>query len=263
MASTSSTDFQESISRIKWFHRIDVGNGLVTPGDDDSPAKLKRLHFPDNLSGKTVLDIGAWDGFFSFEAENRGAVRVLATDSFVWDGKVPGHSQEGFLTARELLHSKVEELRIEPLDISPATVGIFDVVLLSGVIYHVKHPWLLLERAASVTRDAPDYGDRNRSQADAPSRDCGFQPRRTGGRHNKLVCSEYSSPPDHVVRSRLPWSGRGVETRKGARHNLSSTEIAAVRRVALGIGTTGSMRNPCQEVARRVRKVPRFVRQTC
>jgi tRNA (mo5U34)-methyltransferase len=154
MASTGSrTDVQESISRVKWFHRIDVGNGVITPGDDDSPAKLRRLHFPDNLSGKTFLDIGAWDGFFSFEAEKRGAARVLATDSFVWDGKVPGHSQEGFLAAREQLNSKVEALRIEPLDISPATVGVFDVVLLSGVIYHMKHPWLLLERAASVTRE--------------------------------------------------------------------------------------------------------------
>ena len=71
------------ISCINWFHTIDLGNGVVTPGDDNSPVKLKRLAFPPDLSGKTFLDIGAWDGFFSFEAERRGAARVLATDSYV------------------------------------------------------------------------------------------------------------------------------------------------------------------------------------
>ena len=29
-----------------------------------------------------MLDIGAWDGFYSFEAEKRGAERILAIDSF-------------------------------------------------------------------------------------------------------------------------------------------------------------------------------------
>ncbi|MCU1307857.1 MAG: hypothetical protein JWN45_2552 [Acidobacteriaceae bacterium] len=144
---------QQSISHINWFHRIDLGEGVVTPGDDDSAAKLTKLNFPEDLSGKTFLDIGAWDGFFSFEAERRGASRVLATDSFVWDGNVPGKSKEGFLAARSLLKSNVEDLHIDPLNVSPQTVGMWDVVLLAGVLYHLKHPWLLIERAASVTRE--------------------------------------------------------------------------------------------------------------
>lgn len=149
----SAVEIQERISNLKWFHRIDFGNGVVSPGDDNSELKLRRLRIPDDLSGKSFLDIGAWDGFFSFEAEKRGAERVLATDSFVWEGKVPGHSKIGFLTARELLQSRVEDLTIDPFDISPESVGIFDVVLLSGVIYHVKNPWLVIERAASVTKE--------------------------------------------------------------------------------------------------------------
>jgi len=141
------------ISSINWFHRIDLGNGLVTPGDDNTPLKLRRLQFPENLAGKTFLDIGAWDGFFSFEAEKRGATRVLATDSFVWKGNVAGKSKEGFLTARSLLKSRVEDMLIDPFDVTRERVGVFDVVLLSGVVYHVKNPWLLLERAADVTRE--------------------------------------------------------------------------------------------------------------
>jgi tRNA (mo5U34)-methyltransferase len=144
---------QQIISHINWFHRIDLGEGVVTPGDDDSAAKLTKLKFPEDLTGKTFLDIGAWDGFFSFEAERRGASRVLATDSFVWDGNVPGKSKEGFLTARSLLNSNVEDMHIDPLNVSPQAVGMWDVVLLAGVLYHLKHPWLLIERAASVTRE--------------------------------------------------------------------------------------------------------------
>ena len=45
------------------------------------------LGLPDDLTGRTVLDVGAWDGFFSFEAERRGAARVVAADSFAWNGE--------------------------------------------------------------------------------------------------------------------------------------------------------------------------------
>jgi len=77
-------ELEQKIAGINWFHRIDLGNGIVTPGVDDSRSKLVYLNFPVNLTGKTVLDIGAWDGFFSFEAEMRGASRVLATDAYCW-----------------------------------------------------------------------------------------------------------------------------------------------------------------------------------
>jgi tRNA (mo5U34)-methyltransferase len=143
---------RKSISHINWFHRIDLGHGVVTPGDDDSSSKLKKLRIPQDLSGKTFLDIGAWDGFFSFEAEKRGASRVLAIDSYVWDGKCKGKSKEGFLAARSILNSQVEDMHLDAFDISPERLGEWDVVLLAGVLYHVKHPWLLIEKAASVAR---------------------------------------------------------------------------------------------------------------
>ncbi len=139
------------VGKIKWYHQIDLGHGIITPGVDDSPKKLRRLQLPERLDGQSVLDIGAWDGFFSFEAERRGAQRVLATDWFVWNGCTWG-SKKGFLLAREVLHSRVEDLHIDPLDLSPEKVGTFDVVLFCGVLYHMKHPLLALEKVASVTR---------------------------------------------------------------------------------------------------------------
>ena len=132
-----------------WFHRIDLGGGLVTPGDDDSSSKLRELQMPADLAGKSVLDVGAWDGFFSFEADRRGAARVLATDSFVWTQ--PG-MKGGFDLAKTALNSKVEERLIAVEDLSPETVGMFDVVLFLGVLYHLPHPFLGILRLASVTK---------------------------------------------------------------------------------------------------------------
>lgn len=75
-------ELKEEVRKIKWWHKIDLGNGIVTRGIDDSARRLQQIKMPEDLRGMTVIDIGAWDGFFSFEAERRGASRVLATDSF-------------------------------------------------------------------------------------------------------------------------------------------------------------------------------------
>jgi tRNA (mo5U34)-methyltransferase len=97
-----------------------------------------------------VLDVGAWDGYYSFEAERRGG-DVLATDHFCWSGPGWG-TKRGFDLAHEVLGSKVESLDIDPMDFTPETLGgTFDVVLLLGVLYHVKSPIELLERVCSVT----------------------------------------------------------------------------------------------------------------
>lgn len=150
MSTRDIDDLKKEVAKIKWFHTIDLGNGVITPGVGDTAKKLKKLGIPENLRGVSVLDIGAWDGFFSFEAERRGASRVLATDSFCWGGAGWG-TKAGFELAREALNSKVEDMEIDVLDISPEKVGIFDLVLFLGVFYHMRYPLLALERVFSVT----------------------------------------------------------------------------------------------------------------
>jgi tRNA (mo5U34)-methyltransferase len=142
---------RREVANIKWWHTIDLGNGIVTPGIDPSSARLRELQIPEDLTGFTVLDVGAWDGFFSFEAERRGARRVLATDSFCW-GQGGWGTKAGFELARRALCSRVEDLDIDPLELSPERVGTFDLVLFLGVLYHMRHPLLALERVFSVTR---------------------------------------------------------------------------------------------------------------
>jgi tRNA (mo5U34)-methyltransferase len=143
-------EIRRRVDEIRWYHTIDLGNGIVTPGIDASSARLAKLRFPADMTGKTALDIGAWDGFFSFELERRGASRVVAVDSYSWSG--PGWGmKDGFTLAREALGSSVEDRELEVLDLSPETVGVFDVVLFAGVLYHLRHPLQALERVASVT----------------------------------------------------------------------------------------------------------------
>ncbi|OFW57285.1 MAG: hypothetical protein A2V52_08555 [Actinobacteria bacterium RBG_19FT_COMBO_54_7] len=145
-------ELKAEVESFDWWHTIDLGDGIVTPGRDNSPRKLERLRLPDDLTGKSVLDIGAWDGFFSFEAERRGASRVLAVDSYAWNGSTWG-SKRGFELAREALGSNVEDSEMEVLDLSPSTIGTFDVVLFLGVLYHMRYPLLTLKKISDITRE--------------------------------------------------------------------------------------------------------------
>jgi len=148
----SSDDLASRVAALRWYHSIDLGRGIVTKGIDDSPLRLARLDLPASFAGKTVLDVGAWDGFFSFEAERRGASRVVAADYYSWHGG--GWGNKGpFELAREALGSKVEDHDIDVMDLSPERIGTFDVVLFLGVLYHLRHPLLALERVASVARE--------------------------------------------------------------------------------------------------------------
>lgn len=147
----SLAELQQEIAGRTWYHTFDLGRGVRTPGVDPTPLKLPSFHIPNDLSGKSVLDIGAYDGFFSFECERRGAERVVAADHFVWTWE-GCDARSNFEFMRELLQSSVEDRVIRVEDLSPDSIGTFDVVLFFGVLYHAPHPLLYLEHVRSVTR---------------------------------------------------------------------------------------------------------------
>jgi tRNA (mo5U34)-methyltransferase len=144
-------ELRAEVAKIRWWHSIDLGGGIITPGRTNLADKLEYIGLPQNLAGLSVLDIGAWDGLFSFEAERRGARRVLAVDSFSWNGPGWG-TKAGFELARRALGSRVEDREIEVADLSPETVGVFDLVLFLGVLYHLTDPLRALQSVFSVTR---------------------------------------------------------------------------------------------------------------
>ena len=156
-AQLSRDELRRAVDEIRWFHQIDLGDGVVTPGVDQTLEKAKTIGLPTDLRGKTVLDVCAWDGFFSFEAERRGADRVVAIDRATWTAPPgpdnPWSGQAGFNLARRALGSRVEDLDVGIDELSPERIGSFDVVLFLGVLYHLPDPLPILERVASVTRE--------------------------------------------------------------------------------------------------------------
>jgi tRNA (mo5U34)-methyltransferase len=146
---------QQRVAALPWFHEIDLGHGVVTPGSTSLEVlqAAADVYFADDLVvGKTVIDVGCWDGFNSFEAKRRGAARVLATDHFVWADGSWG-SRDAFELAREALGLDVAVLDIDLAEITPDSVGVFDVVLFAGVLYHMRHPLLALEQLSRICSD--------------------------------------------------------------------------------------------------------------
>jgi SAM-dependent methyltransferase len=116
----------------RWYHRIEVRPGLVTPGVNDSPQQLQMLQLPTDCSGIRALDIGARDGFFSFELERRGA-DVLAVDY------MPAE-RTGFPVAAQLLGSRVAFRQANIYELTPEDLGTFDLILFLGLLYHLPDP---------------------------------------------------------------------------------------------------------------------------
>jgi tRNA (mo5U34)-methyltransferase len=134
------------LQRLGWYHSIELPDGSIIQGHQDLGRlrwRLSQFPVPADLRGKRVLDIGAWDGWFSFEMERRGA-QVVAVDQT---------ASKRFLLARELMGSKVEYVVEDIFHLSPRSLGRFDIVLFLGVLYHLKHPLLALERVCEFTTD--------------------------------------------------------------------------------------------------------------
>jgi len=171
-------DLRAQVEALRWHHRIDLGDGITTPGLADRLPELERT-LPD-LTGRSVLDIGAWDGYYSFLAERRGAARVVALDHYVWGidmvarnrhwaecaarGELPDTARDeidfwhddlpgrrGFDLAREVLDSRVEPVVADFMRTDLEVLGRFDVVLYLGVLYHMPEPLTALRRLRAVT----------------------------------------------------------------------------------------------------------------
>ena len=138
---------KELIKGIDWYQKIPLGHGLYTPGEaTDTEAKLPMLGLPDDLTGKSLLDIGCNEGFFAFEAERRGASHVLAIDA----GK---RAREKFELVKGIVSSRVEFKKLNVYELDPKELGDFDIVLFLSVYHHLRYPFLGLDRVAAVTRD--------------------------------------------------------------------------------------------------------------
>jgi len=172
-----SQELQKRVGAIPyWYHRIELPGGVVTPGW--APINAARYCIPDDLTGLRVLDVGAWDGYWTWEALKRGAREVVAIDDFSDDcGNPDNVKRNGWKTFdlcreafgfRQVSHRSPSFAGSEPrqwrneagqvvsrfdmsvYDIEDETDGDFDIVFFFGTIYHLKHPLLALEQIAKV-----------------------------------------------------------------------------------------------------------------
>jgi len=137
-----------SVSRffegIYTFQGWEIFPGHKTNGKD-VVALMRDMGVPADLRGKRVLDIAPWNGFFTFECIRRGAAEVVSLGP-------DDPEKTGYYKVRDLLEvGNCKYVRASVYDLSPAVHGVFDVVLFLGLIYHLRHPLLALDKIHDVT----------------------------------------------------------------------------------------------------------------
>jgi tRNA (mo5U34)-methyltransferase len=141
---------KEQLNRIEkgeWYHSIELPDGQVIRGIIPVEAlrsRLNNLGLPLDLRGKRVLDVGAATGWCSFEMERRGA-KVVAVDCVEY---------EDFRVAHRLLGSEVDYKVLDVEELNVGELGQFDIVLFLGVLYHLRHPLLGLEKLLPLARES-------------------------------------------------------------------------------------------------------------
>jgi tRNA (mo5U34)-methyltransferase len=156
----SRAELLAQVEKHTWLYSVDLGDGVQTKGLFGPPhTHIREALNQIEVRNKKVLDVGCWEGHWSFEVERRGAAEVYATDYLLGDPRAEV-SERGlkelptFRLAHAILGSKVSyHPNVSVYHIDKLGIGDFDVVLFCGVYYHLKHPLLALAKLRNVMRD--------------------------------------------------------------------------------------------------------------
>jgi 2-polyprenyl-3-methyl-5-hydroxy-6-metoxy-1,4-benzoquinol methylase len=135
----ANQDILANFKRYKFYHRIELPEGIVTPGHRAAEPQqdlVRRNLDSVEIEGKRVLDVGCRDGLFCFEAERRGASEVIGIDNEL------SHGATEFLIPH--LKSGVKMYELNVIDLTPETFGKFDLIICPGVLYHLRYPFAAL-----------------------------------------------------------------------------------------------------------------------
>lgn len=129
-----------------WHQQWEIFQNVFTPGRNSVATLMTRAGLPLDLSGKRVLDIGAFNCCCSFECERRGAAEVVALD-------LQDPAKLGFPILRDAIGSgRVRFVQGSVYNLDPDTLGKFDVVLFFGVLYHLRYPLLAIDQLRRIAR---------------------------------------------------------------------------------------------------------------
>lgn len=162
----------EKISGYQWYHTIDLGHGVATPGYVDHRSQLPFYHLPEDMTGMRVLDVATFDGFWAFEFERRGAEVTAIDVASMRDIDIPtnwldefdksGVNHEmgvGFKIAKEIKGSNVKREICSVYDASPERLGMFDMVFTSDLLIHLRDPLRAMEAIWTVTKGFAVFAD--------------------------------------------------------------------------------------------------------
>src|SRR5712691_5486106 len=138
-------DVKQLFDGAHWHQGWEVFRGVSTPGPHPVSLLCANTQLPADLTGKRVLDVGAWNGCFSFECERRGASEVIAYS-------LENPEVTGFRRLKAALGSKVEYVQGSVYSLSPEKFGTFDLILFFGVLYHLRYPLLAIDRMRTVSK---------------------------------------------------------------------------------------------------------------
>lgn len=160
---------EDRVNQIEsWYHRIDLGDGVETPGHFRMADYLDYYHFPADMSGMRVLDVGASTGYFAYEFERRGAAEIVGIELPSWEAHdwTPRKRREldhkdadkrakdnrdvmidGFTVVGEALGSTRVKREFRPIyEINSQDLGTFDIVFSGAMLMHVRDPILGIQR---------------------------------------------------------------------------------------------------------------------
>src|SRR5438045_2745271 len=158
-------ELRDEVGQYGWYHTIDLGEGVVTPGMFDHRPMVDRYLLPSDLNGMRCLDVGTMDGFWAFEMERRGAAEVVAADLRAvgdldwpprWRAQVEPALDETkaarFALAQRALGSNVRRVERSVYELDPGTLGSFDLVFCGDLLVHLKDPITAVQRLLGVCR---------------------------------------------------------------------------------------------------------------
>jgi tRNA (mo5U34)-methyltransferase len=152
-----ATDLQEIVDSYHWWHSIDLGGGVITSGVKTlalMQSEYKNTFANIDLTGRSVLDIGTWNGGFAFEAWRRGAASVTGLDHYTWnDSHFRGKETFKLISDITGANFKLMDRDLDDPRLDLSDLGQYDVVLFLGVFYHLKNPLSALREVSRTARE--------------------------------------------------------------------------------------------------------------
>jgi tRNA (mo5U34)-methyltransferase len=127
-----------------WIQSFDFGSYPIRHIEEAQEWRDSIL--PKDYTGKTVIDIGCANGYYSVAASQLGAEKVVAIDVDMRNFEL----SRNFVF--EVFENNVQFLNENVLNLVQWDSDQFDIAIFMGVIYHMKNPQAGIEAVAHVLK---------------------------------------------------------------------------------------------------------------